>query len=694
MISLLLLITSSSSGNADNNMLSRLLLLNNSVENLNNSVECLELVQKYHIVPGITWGLAPVNFWSSYENLSCNSFLLPKKPPLDSLQVNESLQMIMAENVMFNTTVIFRQELSGDIYCEEHQIRSSDVQSKVLIAIYQEMRTFHSGVKYIKFNVIEKLLSINVGVKIALCFRSTGHYEQNLEYIYQALNQYDVMKYVILIKFTKIADEERVVQTLRRSIKNNRVLNPTLPLLIQYAQRYLVSQEIRNLVSNQEMLGESFQLILLLRSDVVISYLQVQDFFPVNKAAAVWVPFEENNRGVNDRFAVFSYCGFVMYTAKVLNATIQFLENGGDIHGETLHHFVLSSNAPLQIRRVSSCYGVFRRFQCQWTRMGDQDCHRANRSVVRDEITLSADGLCDGWILFSQHVHKIQSDCEKKVVHIPAYPYEFGSMLNAFMMQAVFVWINGMRVEFTPVKSSDSQKALYDPEFCKSIASNTLHCIFQSLVKRCESNVYNDSQNFLGKFDKYQYIKAYEMQKLFHEKLSTPVFWSKVFSYLFSPRTEFQNKISSVESVIKASVPKGEFVCVHMRGSDKSVEAKVDSFQAYVRAALNLTQPSEYIFVMADNQNEEHLFEQSVGDFRVFKYLNASQRFQGSSVVHMADMYGQMRHCAEARVIICTLSSSTGRLLVHLSNLHIKSPQIFNIDGDSDSFITFYPYYT
>jgi len=657
----------------------------NEVESNTPKAKCLELVQEYHITPGISFGSAPVNAQSNYTKLSCDSFLvLVKKPPLDAIQVNESLQMIMAENYKFSSSVIFRQGSSGSISCEENQISSyGEVQMKVLIVVYQEMRTFHIAVKYIKLNIVNVLLSINVGVNLALCFRSSEHYERDLEYIYQALNQYDVMKYVILIKFTSIADEERIVRTLNRSIKNNVARNPVVPLLRQYAQRYLVGQEIRNLISSQVLLGESIRLVFLLRSDVIISYLQVQDFFPVENSAVVWVPLEENNGGVNDRIAVFSYCGFVMYASKLLNATVSYLENGGVIHGESLHRFVLSSNAPLEVRRVPTCYGVFRKVQCQWTRYGDQDCRRASRSATRDEIILTSDGLCDEWLSFAEVIYKIQSDCEKKVVYTSAHPYGFGSMLNAFMMQAVFVWIHGMRVEFTPVESSDSQKALYDPQFCKSISNNTLHCIFQSLVKQCESNVHNDSHNFLGKFDKYQYIKAYEKQTLFHEKLSTPIFWAKVFNYLYSPRTEFQDKILSIESVIKASVPKGQFVCVHMRGAEKSVEAKVYSFHVYVNATLTLIQPSEYIFLVAENRTEEHLFEQSVGDFRVFKYLNASQRFEGSPSVHMADMYGQLRHCAEARVIICTLSSNIGRLLVHLSNHHVKSPKIFSIDGKS-----------
>ena len=648
----------------------------------NRKEECLDLLITYKVIPGFTWGLAKEDVQFTYAKLSCDSFLIP--PPLDTFQVNESLQMIMAENAKFNSTVFFRQGDSGSILCEINQSHDLKIQSKVLIVIYQEMRSFHIAIQYIKLNIINVLLDENVGVSLALCFRSTAHYERDIEDIYRALNQFGVMEYIILVKFISIVDEERIVRTLDSSItRNNIVNNPKLPLLRQYAQRYLVGLEIRNLISNQVLLGESYDLIFFLRSDAIISYLKVHDLFPMEKAAVMWAPFDENWNGVNDRVAIFTYCGFFMYAAKLLNATITFFQNGGQIHGETMHKYILSSNAPIEIRRVSICYGVFRQMDCKWTDYGDADCFRVSRKAVRDDFTVIADD-CESQTT-SQIIYDIQNDCTKKTIHISSRAYGFGSTLDAFMMQAVVVWIHGMRVEFTPTEDFDAQKALYDPQFCASISNNTLHCIFRSLAKRCVNDVHPyqmfSDLFFAEPFDRNQYISAYKNQILFREKLSTPVFWTKIFKYLFSPRTEFEELILSVERTIKKSVPNGPFVCVHMRGEEKGSESKVYSFQTYVNVTLTLIQPTEHIFIMAESKKEEHLFEQNVGDFQVFKYSNASQRYEGSPVVHMAHMLGQIRHCGEARVIICTLSSNIGRLLVYHSYMHGKSPNISNIDG-------------
>ena len=173
--------------------------------------------------------------------------------------------------------------------------------------------------------------------------------------------------------------------------------------------------------------------------------------------------------------------------------------------------------------------------------------------IAGDEIKVTANDSESQSTL--QIIHDIQSDCEKKTVYIEAHPYGFGSTLNVFMMQAVSIWIRGMRVEFTPTENSDRQKSLYDRQFCSSISQNTLHCIFRSLAKRCVNDVhpyqmFSDLHYFPTSFDRRDYLRAYEGQTLFREKLLTPVFWTKVFKYLFSPRTEFEELILSVEYAI------------------------------------------------------------------------------------------------------------------------------------------------
>lgn len=185
----------------------------------NRKEECLDLIDTYKVIPGFTWGLAQKEeVKSTYVKLSCDSFLIP---PLDTFQVHESLQMIMAAK--FNSTVFFRQGDSGSILCEIDQSHDLKIQSKVLIVIYQEMRSFHIAIQYIKLNIINMLLDENVGVSLALCFRSTAHYERDIEDIYRSLNQFGVMEYVILVKFISIIDEERIVRVLNSSITRHNI---------------------------------------------------------------------------------------------------------------------------------------------------------------------------------------------------------------------------------------------------------------------------------------------------------------------------------------------------------------------------------------------------------------------------------------------------------------------------------------
>ena len=191
---------------------------------------------------------------------------------------------------------------------------------------------------------------------------------------------------------------------------------------MQFAQRYLAGIETRRLMEDCMAHGERVEFVFFLRTDVVVPYLDLTPLLnhaaALNASAAqslsgglghefampayVYVPQDEDWGGLNDRFALFSACGFHLYAAKYLDIVMGDLERTSSVQGELQHLHVLDATPAVEIRRIPICYGVFRRFNCQWAysnpkiAYGQEDCRRSGiPHPTRYNFTFAVDPLCE-----------------------------------------------------------------------------------------------------------------------------------------------------------------------------------------------------------------------------------------------------------------------------------------------------------
>lgn len=188
---------------------------------------------------------------------------------------------------------------------------------------------------------------------------------------------------------------------------------------MQFAQRYLAGIETRRLMEDCMAHGERVEFVFFLRTDVVIPYLDLGPLLlhaaALNASAAgslsrhefampayVYVPQDEDWGGLNDRFALFSACGFHLYAAKYLEVVMSDLQSSSPVQGEVQHMHVLAAAPAVEVRRIPICYGVFRRFNCQWAysnpklAYGQEDCRRSGiPHPTRYNFTFVVDPLCE-----------------------------------------------------------------------------------------------------------------------------------------------------------------------------------------------------------------------------------------------------------------------------------------------------------
>ena len=259
----------------------------------------------------------------------------------------------------------------------------------VLLVVYQEIRSFHLALRTIKENVID-VLEGRYAVKLALLFRQPEEFRSDLSIVLDALARLRLLSHVLTVKFNSQVESRRLRAQLSEELRGNESPNKAGPLFEQYAQRYMACLEARRIIADGLSSGdEIIEFVFLLRSDVFVphvdlSFLLAQPQRQRNgrAEALVHVPFEEDWGGVNDRFAIFSRCGFMVYAGRLLDAARQHIREGRPVGGEVIHRRALQMSPPVLVRRIAICYGVFRIATCTWTVYGEEDCKRVGRVSV------------------------------------------------------------------------------------------------------------------------------------------------------------------------------------------------------------------------------------------------------------------------------------------------------------------------
>ena len=267
----------------------------------------------------------------------------------------------------------------------------------ILIVFYEEIRSFHLSMNLVLQKIINPLREKYI-IKLALFFRRAVENDvmNDMHPVMEVLHSLHLAEYLQVVKFHTLHDERQVLHKLNAATRDNWFLTHRGPLFAQYAQRYLAGIEARKLLEDYLEDGDRVDYVFYLRTDVLITHLDlspilrgtpsslmVQQQQQQCQRAMVWVPHDEDWGGLNDRFALFTACGFHLYASKFLDVAIRDLLNKSPVQGELTHLHVLTAAPLVEIRRISICYGVFRRNTCLWAQSnatimyGQKDCERA-----------------------------------------------------------------------------------------------------------------------------------------------------------------------------------------------------------------------------------------------------------------------------------------------------------------------------
>lgn len=95
-----------------------------------------------------------------------------------------------------------------------------------------------------------------------------------------------------------------------------------------------------------------------------------------------WLPQEEDHLlGWNDHLVALTAPLFSAYQRTFKRFLFNWLDQGGLVHGETIHRHMLEASGAIPYR-IYVCYGVRRAFNCDWTMYGNDACLVMNLSPI------------------------------------------------------------------------------------------------------------------------------------------------------------------------------------------------------------------------------------------------------------------------------------------------------------------------
>jgi hypothetical protein len=211
--------------------------------------------------------------------------------------------------------------------------------------------------------------------------------------------------------------------------------------------------------------------------------------------------------------AIFNSCGFFIYSGKLLSQTISYLRQKGRIHGESMHAFVLTSSPPISIKRINTCYGVFRRTSCSWSNYGDRDCLRLKKKPPRLALALPRNLLCENPQHYKKVISRLQIDCTRELVIV-------GSISSNSYEKVLDVLTNILYAFSIHKRIKIEHELSHRLEISQISASSCLPTKFNSTIK---SN-WRVSLHHL------------ERQKVFKENFNGNSSLNAVFNFIFKPQ--------------------------------------------------------------------------------------------------------------------------------------------------------------
>ena len=321
-------------------------------------------------------------------------------------------------------------------------------------------------------------------------------------------------------------------------------------------------------------------------------------------------------------------------------------------------------------------------------------------------------GMQDRWFLllcdipprtptvsFDEYVHSLQNDCSRPVYFLQAWPFGYGSMLNVGMEVAVNAWLHGYRVAFPPSNATDDAVAYYDETLCLD-SKNVFACLFAPL-----SDCIDDPSSYKFQHlwwnenkhrpwfpeDMYPDDTLFVNQKQFEENATTSKFFGMVYTKLYKPRMTFQEIVSDQFKLISSesmniSQSAHSYVCVHIRGSEKSSDGVVGvSISAFAQTTLDHALEQENVWLMAEESDQKTEFRNifsRINSTRVVYSMTQVPRTDPQHAKHLSNLLASMEYCVGARVVVGTLSSNIGRLnLVMRQNKGLSDSSFISLDA-------------
>lgn len=536
----------------------------------------------------------------------------------------------------------------------------------------------------------------NVDFFISIAARDSGSKAKERSLLFKSLDENNLTAHLATFEqySTYESSSLRWTSKFLHLIKahNNTIDNSPEPLMLQYFMRHRLNQLLLSALSRDRQ----YKFVMFARSDIAFGNNiwddLVNDRFlkdilgdTAHQEKLVWLPKFENYDGKNDRFMIMTFASFAGYAEAFEEKLHDYIVSGKDIHGEEIHGYMLTKFTKSDlILSTPMCYGVAR-ISCGWTEYGDAECLSRGLPPLRQtwNITYNKNVVCGQKLNkppslphFWDYVQSIQRNCSLPVAFIQGWPHGLGSMLNVGMMYAVHAWISGRRIAFVPDTEQDEAIAYFDLNICDSInKKNIMACYFQPLSECDDTNKYKfqtlSPWLSVGPVMKTAMLK----QSKFQERACTPRFWSEVFHFMYKPASMMAMALNaqtrSYIPIDRVQPRNSSFICVVMSGREMTQESRVIPPSDYAIKVFGVIHPNENIFLISDDDDRTFDFKNNVVNFSlsnvVYTISNPIARLDSRQFLHVPQLMASLFYCANARIIIATLSSNLAKILLFMS---------------------------
>ena len=269
--------------------------------------------------------------------------------------------LVIADILRFNVLKKFI-DFNPFFFIEKSSVRDSHdsqinySQPRVVVGVYQEMRTLPQNLQSWKKYIITPIIEYDGVLKLMFSIHRTA--EESASDIREdkirlktSLNETGLLPMGLFYEEFVISDFDKEFLNNLMSRADENVLDPTnplRPLFVQYMMRNRVCNLVMQEIQRANSYGGNYDFVVLLRSDIVFGSSIWDESLPrhVQKvdlsSNVVWTPRFEDYNGTNDRFMVMTVPAFQSYFASMLIKLRNFLA-GREV---SYHSLYFNANIP------------------------------------------------------------------------------------------------------------------------------------------------------------------------------------------------------------------------------------------------------------------------------------------------------------------------------------------------------------